>query len=433
VFRSFRKKNVGNMTSYFDRLKDSLDFIPMQVVEDCWSGAKAPLCSYSPYANIAGEQKRALVAEATADPSCDRAVGCVVGMAVADAVGHPLEFLPAVDGPGVSGHRFNLADLTYTEPLNRFKLEPGQWTDDASMGLCIADSLIATGHYDGSDIRLRFWNWWFKGYNNCFRFQRGRSNSVGLGGNISKSLHIMRPGQLPPPRYEAATEDAGIGSLMRLGPIPVFFHRDASAAMQYGAESSYTTHPGGIAAVACSFLSYVLVRAIENPLVDPADTKAFLDSVAAEFLGMLVGQAGAGIDELRALLESNQPDDGLERCWNWKSDSLDITGTLARRGQSYNGYEVLPGYFGAYCMDGLAIALHSVYHTQSFDEAIAKCVNFLGDADSTGAIAGQLAGAIHGYRSINSRFIDDLLRWDDGDVALRAVLLYELGARSAAR
>ena len=79
-------------------------------------------------------------------------------------------------------------------------------------------------------------------------------------------------------------------------------------------------------------------------------------------------------------------------------------------------------------MDGLAIALHSVYHTSSFGEAIEKCVNFLGDADSTGAVAGQIAGAFYGYSKINKKFIENLQKWDDGDIALRGVLLYELGS-----
>merc|ERR1712137_751105 len=93
--------------------------------------------------------------------------------------------------------------------------------------------------------------------------------------------------------------------------------------------------------------------------------------------------------------------------------------TLALRGRSYNGYPVSEGYFGSYSMDGLALALHSFYHTTSFMDAITKCVNFLGDADSTGAICGQLAGAFYGIDSINSKLIDRIRQWDDGEILLR--------------
>jgi hydroxyethylthiazole kinase-like sugar kinase family protein len=107
----------------------------------------------------------------------------------------------------------------------------------------------------------------------------------------------------------------------------------------------------------------------------------------------------------------------------------DLTGTIRRRGERYNGYPVLPEYFGSYCMDGLAMALYAVYHSASFDEAIERCVNFLGDADSTAAVAGQIAGAIYGIASIDPRMIENLQRWDDHEIALRGVLLYDLGER----
>merc|ERR1719420_2269956 len=132
-------------------------------------------------------------------------------MAVADAVGAPLEFLPACS----PGHSFDPQLLEYVGEYNKFKLQRGQWTDDCSMGLCMADSLILRGKYDGSDIRVRFWNWWYCSYNNAFRKDLTREGSVGLGGNISQSLAAIR-NDSPPPRYEAMTEDSGNGSLMRL-------------------------------------------------------------------------------------------------------------------------------------------------------------------------------------------------------------------------
>eukprot|EP00966_Prymnesium_polylepis_P096407 2234211-Prymnesium_polylepis.1 len=79
----------------------------------------------------------------------DRAMGCMVGMAVGDAVGHPLEFLDVVDRPGASS--YSLKTHSYTNPFNKFGHKPSQWTDDCSMGLCLADSLLACGRFDGAD------------------------------------------------------------------------------------------------------------------------------------------------------------------------------------------------------------------------------------------------------------------------------------------
>merc|ERR1719436_1008977 len=127
-------------------------------------------------------------------------------------------------------------------------------------------------------------------------------------------------------------------------------------------------------------------------------------------------------------LITSKPVNATESVWNWKGDILDIDGTLKARGETYNGYPVSAGYFGSFCMDGLAMALWSVYHSKSFDDAVVRSVNLCGDADSHGSITGQLAGALYGYSTINPQFIEWLTRWDDHEFAARALLLYHLGS-----
>ena len=124
------------------------------------------------------------------------------------------------------------------------------------------------------------------------------------------------------------------------------------------------------------------------------------------------------------LIAGHEPPESLELCSNWRDDVLPIQRTLANRGRQYNGYPVSAGYFGSYCMDGLAVALWAVRHTRSFDDCIERAINFLGDADSHGSIAGQIAGAVYGYCALHARFKRHLQRWDDHEVALRGVLLY---------
>lgn len=350
----------------------------------------------------------------------------MVGMAVADSIGHMFEFLPVCG----SGSRFDPETLECIGVLNRFRLKNGQWTDDTSMGLCLSDSLLVREGYDGADMRVRFWNWWFRGYNNAFRLDPKRSKSVGLGGNISASLFDITDAQ-PKPRFEAVGEDAGNGSLMRLAPVPIYFHGNLNLATRASAESSYTTHPGSIAADACAFLGFLIAAAIAR---DPAswDTaKEFLDSCVSTYCDRLDPDAQPA---LRKLLKGEEPVGSKERCWNWRDPAgLFIEETLQIRGDTYNGYPVSAGYFGAYSMDGLAIALHSFYHTSSFMAAIARCVNFLGDADSTGAICGQLAGAFYGVTAVDVRSIAELERWDGGEIALRGALLFALGRELSAQ
>jgi ADP-ribosyl-[dinitrogen reductase] hydrolase len=384
-------------------------------------GVNAPDANgFSIFDNVRSADRVEVMRLAGKDPRASRAVGALVGMAVADSVGAPLEFLPV----GKSGSRFDPKTLKVTGEFNKFSLKPGQWTDDTSMGLCVADSLLACGTYDGSDIRVRFWNWWNRGYNNAFRRDKDRHKSVGLGGNIGLSLHAIRSAG-PPARFESASEDAGIGSLMRLAPVPVYFHRDVDLAMKVSAESSYTTHPGPTAAEACGFLGFVIVRAIMGERVKGETAAHFLNACVEAYLERSEVKSQP---TLARLLRSAEPEGSTERLWNWKDPAGPfLEETVAARGYSYNGYPVQAGYVGGYSMDGLAMALHSVYHTKSFMGALARCVNLLGDADSTGSICGQIAGAFYGIGAVDSRLIARLEKWDAGEVALRGALLYALG------
>ena len=340
---------------------------------------------------------------------------------------------------GAPASSYSLKTNSYVEPFNRFQLKPGQWTDDASMGLCLADTILCCGRLDGADARKRFWSWWFRGLNNAFRKDMRRAGSVGLGGNISRSLRTMRAGDEVTPRFNAEGEDAGNGSLMRLAPVPIAYRLDARAAAAAAAESSYTTHPGPMAAEACAFLATLCVRAMAEfePAQQAESARAFLIRVADEYAATelappaATGAARRGTAELRRLLLSSEPQGGLETCWNWRDAHLDVSGTLKRRGRQYNGYPVSAGYFGSFCLDGLAIALHAVAATTSFSAAIERCVNFLGDADSTAAICGQIAGALYGYTAIDDRFKAQLLEWDDAEIALRAALLVARPVRAA--
>ena len=113
----------------------------------------------------------------------------------------------------------------------------------------------------------------------------------------------------------------------------------------------------------------------------------------------------------------SEPKDDKNRDWYWKNPNF-----------RYNEYRarLQPGYIGSYCMDGLAMALHSLYTTNSFEEAILKGVNFRGDADSVGSVIGQIAGAFYGLDSIPKDWIKTINRWDNNEIALRGYILCHL-------
>lgn len=77
----------------------------------------------------------------------------------------------------------------------------------------------------------------------------------------------------------------------------------------------------------------------------------------------------------------------MDRNWNWKDVNFEYSPTRLRQS---------PGYIGSYCMDGLAMALHTVYHSKSFKECAIWNADIGGDCDTVGSIAGQISGAIYG-------------------------------------
>ncbi len=72
------------------------------------------------------------------------------------------------------------------------------------------------------------------------------------------------------------------------------------------------------------------------------------------------------------------------------------------------------------------MALHCVYTTKSFEEAILKAVAHGGDDDSVGAIAGQIAGAIYGLQAIPEKWRKEVEQWDGGEIATRGFLLSQM-------
>ncbi|KAJ3324263.1 hypothetical protein HDV06_000302 [Boothiomyces sp. JEL0866] len=432
---------MSKFQQLLDKISSKVDVKELAVI-----GGKQEI--YNPFRNITLDEIKELVhAALQEDPTRTRSIGSLMGLASGDAMGAPLEFEPCSEHNPV---RFRIpaehkersfweiltfksdstkAGLYWDKPYNAFQLKPGQWTDDSSMALCIADSLIFKQTYDGSDIRTRFFNWYAHGYNNSFFYDDARYSkfSVGLGGNIKKSLVNCKLNEIPTPIFHPPepSNDSGNGSLMRLAPIPIFYQKNIDDAVKFAELQSLTTHPGSLATKACGFYSFLIVKALQLPFPTPEGVtiQSLIDSAISEFLGKCALNTDPETMQLIALLQSSSSIDSREAVWDWKHQPLHITNTLKYRGSSYNGHPVSAGYFGSFCMDALAIALHCSYYTNSFDESIAKAVNFCGDCDTTAAIVGQLTGAFYGYHSISPLIIESIEKWDHGSIALRGILL----------
>ena len=341
----------------------------------------------------------------------DRCFGAFYGLAIGDALGVPLEFEPVC-------YKQKLY-VSKMQPTIRNSLKPGQWTDDTSQALCLADSLIMRSRFDPLDFNLRLLAWWYGGYNNAFRkdSERKSKKSVGLGGNTALAMtRFLDHGESFTKAGDSNT--SGNGSIMRLSPLAVWFanfctsrgtfNRDIITAMRVAKHSSLATHQGVEAGECCALLMMFLVRAIQtgDKFLVFEELATFFKSTNSPTVECI---AKSQAEYLPATKEID-PD----RNWNWKAKEFKYS---SRRTQEN------PNYIGSYACDALAMAFHCIYTTDSFRSALLKAVNLRGDADSVGAITGQMAGALYGYSSIPSDWLRELFTWDDAGIGIRTSLL----------
>lgn len=277
----------------------------------------------------------------------DRYRGALLGLAAGDAVGTTLEFrAPDSFTP--------ITDMVGGGP---FGLEAGQWTDDTSMALCLATSLVECGGFDPRDQMDRYCRWYDEGYLSA----TGRCFDIGT---TVRGALLRYKASGDPMAGSTDPRQAGNGSLMRLAPVVIYYHPDLASIVKYAAQSSRTTHAAAEAVDACRILATMTAAAFDG-LPKPA----VLASVTA----------GDMSKRLRRIAE------GEYRC----RTAREIRGS-------------------GYVVDSLEAALWSFERTDTFEDAILAAANLGRDADTTAAVCGQIAGAWYGASAIPPRWLDRL-------------------------
>jgi ADP-ribosyl-[dinitrogen reductase] hydrolase len=175
----------------------------------------------------------------------DRAIGALTGLAVGDALGTTLEF----------SVRDSRQRLTKMEGGGPFRLKPGQWTDDTSMALALAHSLVRCNGLDERDLMTQFVKWW----------KEGAYSSTGtcfdIGMTVGAALQRFKQNGNPIAGSNAPMS-AGNGSLMRLSPVAIRYWNDQAARRDAAARQSRTTHGAAEAVDACVVFADILADAI---------------------------------------------------------------------------------------------------------------------------------------------------------------------------
>ncbi|MCX7826551.1 MAG: ADP-ribosylglycohydrolase family protein [Verrucomicrobiae bacterium] len=274
--------------------------------------------------------------------------GCLLGLACGDAVGTTVEFSSRGSFPPVT-------DMVGGGP---FRLPAGAWTDDTSMALCLASSLLETGGFDAQDQMRRYTAWYRDGYwsstGRCFD----------IGATVLDAL--MRFEQTGEP-FSGSTNprSAGNGCIMRLAPIPMFFYPDFSAAEHWAAESSRTTHGATECVESCRLLALILCAAFSGK----NKKEVLFGHATREFQSRKV----------RAIARGEYAD----------KERTAISGS-------------------AYVIACLEAAAWCFLRSDSFESAVLLAVNLGDDADTTGAVTGQIAGAFYGEEGIPQTWLSRL-------------------------
>ncbi len=269
----------------------------------------------------------------------DRFVGCLLGLACGDALGAAVEFMPR-------GTFTPISDMIGGGP---HALDPGQWTDDTSMALCLAASLLEREGHDPHDQMTRYCDWQENGYMSS----TGVCFDIGI--TISGALaRFKKSGNA----LSGSTDpySAGNGSIMRLAPVPMYYHGDMENLIFFCGESSKTTHGAEEAIDACCLLGAILATCLSGK-----SKEEILDQ--SEYVPLTPKLKGIALGSYRNKVESQ------------------IVGS-------------------GYVVESLEAALWCFYQTEDFRSAVLLAANLGDDADTTAAVCGQIAGAYYGKSGI---------------------------------
>jgi ADP-ribosyl-[dinitrogen reductase] hydrolase len=304
----------------------------------------------------------------------DRCRGTLIGLAVGDALGAAVEF----SSPG------SFAPVTSYRGGGPHRLKAGEWTDDTSMALALADSIASVG-WDLNDQANRYVEWWKTGKYSV----NGRCFDIGITTSDALSNFLATRNALA--SGDTSERASGNGSIMRLAPVPIryadLYPSEIEELSRLADESSLPTHASQQCRSACRYLGMILAALIQGE-----DRDAVLS-----------------------------PD--------WKplrhlNDIKPLHPLIQEIAQGSFQHKKPPRIQGSgWVVKSLEAALWAFHDSHSLEEAVLKAVNLGDDADTTGAICGQLAGAYWGESRISDSLRAGLARMDMLEDALAGILI----------
>jgi len=299
----------------------------------------------------------------------------LVGLAVGDALGVPVEFMSRKDVRKVNLTEMIGKDTPITFESRWGNLIPaGAWSDDTSMTIASMESMINQGgDIDYDDVMTHFLNWWKNGAYCSLNFP------FGLGSTVSRAMDNYR---LEYPVTECGPKgmwDNGNGALMRILPFSlycIFRGRDTEKTVSIINTATAITHGHPISQMGSLIFTLFLEELMRTESISSAwertrrfNYSSYYDSVALDAYKMLLS------DEFMTAGEN----------------AIGETG---------------------YVVDSLMAAVYSILEGNTFEDTILTAINLGYDTDTNAAITGALAGVFYGMEDIPERWLNALRRRD---------------------
>ena len=311
----------------------------------------------------------------------DKVKAVVIGHAVGDALGVPVEF--------ISREELKEKPVIGMQGYGTYPMPKGTWSDDTSMSLCALDT-FGEGKINFDKVMLNFARWY---YEDLFTptgemFDVGNTCSFAIERYMKENISWRECG-LTDERYN------GNGSLMRIHPFVLYtFQLDTNikTKIEIIELASALTHAHPRSKMACGIYAFVLWELLD-------DTHQFRGKEAIRRGLRKARRYYMGDPEFDffSLKLCRQIAD-IDHIW----EDPDTFHRATEKDIISDGYVV----------HSLEAAIWCLYTTNSYKDCVLKAVNLGDDTDTTAAIAGGLAGARYGYDDIPQEWKDTLIKRD---------------------
>jgi len=346
----------------------------------------------------------------------DRVRGCLLGLAVGDALGAPLEGLSSQQ---IRTHYGRVRN--YVDGVQAWKRKPYRWrmrglySDDTQQALAVSDVLLDFRRVDQERLADLY-----------LGLMTPKGSFVGAHRGIGRSFRqVLAALERQVPAHLTGQPTAGIGAAMRIAPVPLYFGDEIGAMFESAMAASLMTHRDIRSLSGALAVAHAVRRLAAGEPRDPSllfrvasDLVKDEERIAASFGDVVLKLDRHGRCLSRAIANAESvlelpPERAL----------AGLVDEANRHGAEPVCKRPTMGFPPA-C---IPTCLYLLLTTASFEEAVTEVVNLGGDTDTAGAILGAMAGACYGVDAIPKRWLDGLQNREG--IEARAIALAQRSTR----